>query len=763
MIEPYEFIDANLSGEKEAKTTANTELFNKLSAEETNRFRTKLNETISAVNATAIPLFPDFKLKYKAEGNTAPSTFEVGDIVGGFYDESTVWDLAIYNGGDVNDKLNYTKIYDNGTLHVNVKDFGAAGDAIYDADLSKYVGTDDTTAIQNAINTGLNVYFPEGKYLISDEMNPNSNTKLFGKTRLSSVIIMDGVVNGTPATYYNVFNIEDKQEINIDSLGFADGTVISYETFLSFSEACIAIKIFGSDTKRVSVTNCDFAFVQGHGVYDGSEESYNKYINNTGEGVGQNILNINSKFPTIHYNLGKTSGYGLLEASCGNGSIQFNEAFNNVKNGLTIGGFAGVDSDGYGSNNIISHNKCYGNGEVGIHLSAHCVDSIISENIIYQNKNFGISTAEPNDISSNLLITKNKIFDNGLNGETTRVGIYVASKDCCVVDNEIYNTGHPDYSTTHGISIDYLKHKQIIGNNFFRNITNWEIEINTNNDVILDSNPDDRINLIGAVNIRNKVSKTGIGYDGQPVTNVQKWIWVDNASSPKTAILPDAETYPEGEILTLVDEKGAAGTNNATFTVVSGNKINGVTDGTIKLIQNYQCLQLTNVKSTKNWIIVSNEINKLGHEDFNDTVHTLASPQSILEGVTDTLTNNKGTILSSKLPPSHATFFDSGTSKILPQYQDDHMITSIMFKAKNNNIEGAFTIFIDIPTLGERFGQSFRFQRGADVEQPFNVTISHFISSQFKANGGIIKVISDKGDTLIYDKQFRFCKVYSSI
>jgi len=275
--------------------------------------------------------------------------------------------------------------------------------------------------------------------------------------------------------------------------------------------------------------------------------------------------------------------------------------------------------------------------------------------------------------------------------------------------------------------------------------------------------PNDRIELLGDVNILNKVSKVGIGYDGQPITNVQNWVWIDNASSPKTAILPDAETYPEGEILTLIDEKGSAGTNNATFTVVSGNKINGITDGTIKLIQNYQCLQLTNVKSTKNWIVVSNEINKLGHEDFNDTVHTLDSPQSILEGVTDILTNNKGTILSSKLPPSHSTFFDSATSKILPQYQDDHMITSIMFKAKNNNIEGAFTVFIDIPTLGERFGQSFRFQRGASVEQPLNITMSHFISSQFKANGGIIKLISDKGDTLIYDKQFRFCKVYSSI
>ena len=40
---------------------------------------------------------------------------------------------------------------------VNVKDFGAVGDGV----------TDDTAAIQNAINTGKSVYFPSGIYKIT--------------------------------------------------------------------------------------------------------------------------------------------------------------------------------------------------------------------------------------------------------------------------------------------------------------------------------------------------------------------------------------------------------------------------------------------------------------------------------------------------------------------------------------------------------------------------------------------------------------------
>ena len=106
--------------------------------------------------------------------------------------------------------------------------------------------------------------------------------------------------------------------------------------------------------------------------------------------------------------------------------------------------------------------------------------------------------------------------------------------------------------------------------------------------------------------ILNKVSKVGIGYDGQPLTNTDVWVWGDILSSPKMAIMPDAETYPEGQILTICDEKGGAGTNNITLTVLSGQKIMGVTGATFVLNNNYQCVQFTNIKATKNWIIVSN-------------------------------------------------------------------------------------------------------------------------------------------------------------
>lgn len=112
MIEHYEFIDKKPDGTKERQLGATTELYNKLSAEETNNFRAKLNEIIDRVNLSDVPLFPLFALKFKGEGNLDLQTLEVGDIVHGFYDADNIWDNATYDGGDPDDKANYTRIVD---------------------------------------------------------------------------------------------------------------------------------------------------------------------------------------------------------------------------------------------------------------------------------------------------------------------------------------------------------------------------------------------------------------------------------------------------------------------------------------------------------------------------------------------------------------------------------------------------------------------------------------------------------------------------
>lgn len=112
MISNYNFDNANVDGDKEAVIIPNIPtLINKLSANETNGIRNKINEIIALVNPIANPIaFLELRLKFKGEGNILP-TLQVGDIVHGFKEAGVIWDDAIYNGGDVADRSNYTPIY----------------------------------------------------------------------------------------------------------------------------------------------------------------------------------------------------------------------------------------------------------------------------------------------------------------------------------------------------------------------------------------------------------------------------------------------------------------------------------------------------------------------------------------------------------------------------------------------------------------------------------------------------------------------------
>ena len=74
---------------------------------------------------------------------------------------------------------------------VSVKDFGAVGDGV----------ADDTTAIQNALNSGAgSVYLPEGTYLFST-LTVNKNTRLYGASTRTSILKHTGVATAIQCVY----------------------------------------------------------------------------------------------------------------------------------------------------------------------------------------------------------------------------------------------------------------------------------------------------------------------------------------------------------------------------------------------------------------------------------------------------------------------------------------------------------------------------------------------------------------------------------
>jgi hypothetical protein len=117
MIALYEFDNANPAGDKEAVVVpAIPTLINKLSANETNGIRDKINEiiTVGQTHFTNIA-YLELRLKFKGIIAGVPNTLvelQPGDIVHGFADANTIWTNARYEGGDINDRNNYTPLYE---------------------------------------------------------------------------------------------------------------------------------------------------------------------------------------------------------------------------------------------------------------------------------------------------------------------------------------------------------------------------------------------------------------------------------------------------------------------------------------------------------------------------------------------------------------------------------------------------------------------------------------------------------------------------
>lgn len=99
-----------------------------------------------------------------------------------------------------NKNLSSTKV-NKGELVVNVKDFGAVGDGI----------TDDTIAIQTAINEGTIITFPHGIYRITDTITINKSFVMLGSdwcgdtnlSKLTTTILFDNTENGKYAFICN--------------------------------------------------------------------------------------------------------------------------------------------------------------------------------------------------------------------------------------------------------------------------------------------------------------------------------------------------------------------------------------------------------------------------------------------------------------------------------------------------------------------------------------------------------------------------------
>lgn len=179
MITLYNFDNANVEGDKEAVIIPNTPtLVNKLSANETNGIRDKINELIPLVNGSSPTAYLALDLIAKGEQGGVANTgagLEVGDIVRGFKEIGVFWEAAEYTGGDPTDRANYLPFIPNtmppqtftaastGTGQQFILPVGFIAVNVFKSRGLLYMGsewtqTDDILTISININIGNTVY-----------------------------------------------------------------------------------------------------------------------------------------------------------------------------------------------------------------------------------------------------------------------------------------------------------------------------------------------------------------------------------------------------------------------------------------------------------------------------------------------------------------------------------------------------------------------------------------------------------------------------
>jgi len=290
---------------------------------------------------------------------------------------------------------------------VSVKDFGAVGDGV----------TNDTAAIQSAVNTGKNIYFPNGTYLIGQITIP-SGVCLVGET-LSGVIISPyGTISSLGLFYLNTVSFVEISNFtflsayptssNPVAINVANGnnnyihdiyinaydigvvttntTDSNFERITVTSGNNIGIYISGSSSYRNKVLNCTVLHATiSHGIQiNGGQDNQISACECTDAKIfGISIYNTNNAIVSNN-TIWNTIKEGInLENSNNcivvNNNIYWTSTSISTDFGLSL---FGADPSENNNFNIISGNSIGGSGKSGIACAQHCQFNIIQDNTI---------------------------------------------------------------------------------------------------------------------------------------------------------------------------------------------------------------------------------------------------------------------------------------------------------------------------------------------------------------------------------------------
>jgi hypothetical protein len=293
-------------------------------------------------------------------------------------------------------------------------------------------GTDDLTAITNAINTssvGDTVYFPAGTFWISNSIKPKSGTILLGSHRGSTIIQYTGTNEA------DIVRLDQKTDVEIAQLALdanfnesARNGIVAWQGGNHFIH----------DLTIKNIANPGFP----HGIY--FSESVTDCI------ILHNVIE----------NISVTSEWGggiRLAAGSARNTVMWNVISNTGRGGILC--------DNESTNLIIKHNtvsKSGGTG-LGIEIWNHCDRTIIEDNTI--DSWLSVDRSDYCGIRRNIISRKDGIYKF--------CGIELAG-GC----NDIFTDNHVDDGALIGISVSEDEKEYVYwGYNTIEYANTWGVQI----------------------------------------------------------------------------------------------------------------------------------------------------------------------------------------------------------------------------------------------------------------------------------------------